>query len=86
MHEPPAGPKKFRYIAPDGTFPKILSILQTLVPRVLELQDFPGPLAFSIRIYMVLAPAGQLFDLTTGPRDIQDFVQKFSENPHALLK
>ena len=68
-------------------FPKILSILQTLMPAVLELQNFPGPLTFRITIYMVLAPAGQLFiDLTTGPRDIQDFVQKISDNPHALFK
>ena len=61
VREPPAGPKKLRYIAPEGTFLKILSILPTLTPVVLELQNFPGPLAFRITIYMVLAPAGQLF-------------------------
>ena len=42
-------------------FWKNFSILPTLVPAVLELQNFPGPLAFRITIHMVLAPAGQLF-------------------------
>ena len=61
VREPPAEPQKLRYLSPEGTFPKNLSILPTLAPAVLELQNFPGPLAFRITIYMVLAPAGQLF-------------------------
>ena len=48
-------------LSPDGTFPKIWSISQTLTPFNLLLQNFPGPLAFRITICMVLAPAGQLF-------------------------
>ena len=61
VHSPPAGPKKLRYLSPEGTFRKIWSILPTLTPFNLLLQNFPGPLAFRITIYMVLAPAGQLF-------------------------
>ena len=61
VREPPAGPKKMSYLSPDDTFPKKSSISPTLVPVNLWLQNFPGPLAFRITIYMVLGSAGQLF-------------------------
>ena len=50
-----------RYIAPEGTFPKIWSILSTLAPFNLLLHNFPGPLAFRITIWKVLTTSGQLF-------------------------
>ena len=86
MREPPEGPKKLRYIAPGCTFPKILSILPTLVPAVLELQNFPGPLAFRITIYMVLAPAGQLFiNIWPRGREIFKIFCKNPEHSHAVF-
>ena len=61
VREPPAGPKKIRYLSPEGTFQKNWSISPTLIPFNLLLQNFPGPLAFRITIYKVLTPSGQLF-------------------------
>ena len=88
MREPPAGPKKLSYISPEGTFLKNFVNFANLSASRSRATEFSWTSRFQNHNLHGLSSSWTAFhqDLTTGPRDIQDFVQKFLEKAHALLK
>ena len=88
-HEPSKSTKckKYGNHRASATCPRMEHIFKTLTPVILRLQNFPGPLEYTIRTGTYQTPTWEGFrtDLTTGGRAISIFVKIFLEKAHSIF-